>query len=269
MTVPLVTTTTTTNGHHSPVDPSVAPVQGKLAGKTALITGGCLGFGAAMVQRFKFEGANVVVLDLDTSRGKEEGVVYVQGDVSKEESWVKALQVSKDKFGAVQVLVNNAGISRNAKAHELPESQYDLLISIHLKALYHSVKIIFPHFLENGDGRVINIGSTGATRPRPGFTWYNMTKGAILTATKSLAIEYAPTIRVNGIIPAIGNTNMLLESFGGKKPEASQMGWVMDMIPMKRITEPSDIANAALFLVSDEASFVTGTLMDVDGGRGI
>ncbi|KAI5474712.1 hypothetical protein MNV49_002557 [Pseudohyphozyma bogoriensis] len=247
----------------------------RLAGKVALVSGGGLGFGEAMTKRFVSEGARVVIIDMNPVEGarvEKEGagaVAFVQGDVTKEESWVLALATAKEKFGGLHILVNNAGITRNAAAHELDESQFDLMVAIHLKALYHSVKIIFPHFLETGDGRVINIASTGATRPRPGFTWYNMTKGAIMTASKSLAVEYAPKIRVNSITPAIGNTNMLLTSFGGRKPEPSEMGWVMDMIPMKRITEPSDIANAALYLVSDEAAFVTGTNLDVDGGRGI
>ncbi|GAA5852714.1 hypothetical protein JCM8547_002599 [Rhodosporidiobolus lusitaniae] len=246
-----------------------------LAGKTALISGAALGFGQAMTRAFVAAGANVCVIDLNREAGvalaKELGkqVVFLEGNVVVEETWTKALALCIERFGSLQILVNNAGISRKSDAHELPESDYDLLFDIHLKANYFATKVIFPHFLEHGDGRVLNIASTGATRPRPGFAWYNATKGALVTLTKSLAVEYAPKIRVNAVVPAIGNTSMLTASFNGRQPTEEELNWVYSWIPMKRLCEPTDIAQAALFLCSNRASFVTGTCLDVDGGRGI
>ncbi|GAA6027972.1 hypothetical protein JCM8097_001808 [Rhodosporidiobolus ruineniae] len=247
----------------------------RLSGKTALISGGALGFGAAMAREFVREGANVVIIDLNREAGlslvKEVGdsLVFVEGNVVQESTWEKALAEGIERFGAVHILVNNAGISRNSPAHELPEDQFDLLMGINLKAQFFSTKVVFPHFLKHGDGRVLNIASTGATRPRPGFSWYNTSKSAIVGLTKSLAVEYAPKIRVNAVVPAIGNTSMLTASFNGRLPDEKELEWIHSWIPMKRICEPSDVASAAVFLCSDAASYVTGTCLDVDGGRGI
>ncbi|GAA6008600.1 hypothetical protein JCM10207_007173 [Rhodosporidiobolus poonsookiae] len=254
-----------------------APLQGspRLDGKVALISGGALGFGAAMARRFIAEGARCTIIDMNREAGmamsKElgESLHFVEGNVTVQATWETALEETLRTFGGLHILVNNAGISRSAPAHELSESDFDALLGVNLKSNFFATKVVFPHFLQTGDGRVLNISSTGATRPRPTFAWYNMTKAAIYNLTKTLAVEYAPKIRVNAIVPAIGNTSMLKASFAGRDPTEEELAWIHSWIPMKRICEPEDVAEAATFLVSDSASFITGTCLDVDGGRGI
>lgn len=125
--------------------------------------------------------------------------------------------------------------------------------------------------LSQGHGNFVNIASTGFTRPRAGFAIYNASKAAVAIATKTMAMEYAPTIRFNGIAPAVGNTGMLQASLAGadEAEKAAKLQKVTASLPMQRLCEPEDVANAAWFLASDESSFMTGTIMDVDGGRGV
>ncbi|KIX04598.1 uncharacterized protein Z518_05468 [Rhinocladiella mackenziei CBS 650.93] len=237
--------------------------------------GGADGFGAAIVDRFSKEGCRVIFIDLNKDKGdlkaKADGNLhFLYGDVTRRETWEEALSCGKDMFERVDVVVNNAGITYDpSPVHMKPMEQYERIFHVNVTPIFLSVQVICPYMLEQGSGVFINITSTGCTRPRPGFAFYNASKAAVHIATKTMALEYAPTIRFNCICPAVGNTSMLQASIGNGAEAKEKMRKLEDMLPMGRVTEPVDIANAAWFLGSDQSSFVTGTTIEVDGGRGV
>ncbi|KAL2430663.1 4-formylbenzenesulfonate dehydrogenase TsaC1/TsaC2 [Exophiala dermatitidis] len=250
--------------------------QGRLDGKVALVTGGSLGFGAAIIKKFQTEGARVVAVDISptltqsVSESYPDGsVVAVIGDVSRVETWTTALDTALKRFGKLDIVVNNAGvIYDNTPSHEVEEAEFDRLMRINVKSLFWSCKIIVPYLQARGEGgNFINLSSTGASRPRPGVTWYSASKGAVSIMTKSLGVEYAPNkIRFNALLPALGETGMLPKVLG-KADTAENRAPILASIPLGRFTQGTDVANAACFLASDEACFITGVCMEVDGGR--
>ncbi|KAJ5699104.1 hypothetical protein N7462_001109 [Penicillium macrosclerotiorum] len=153
--------------------------------------------------------------------------------------------------------------------HTKSISEYEKTFDVNVKPIFLSAKIFAPYMMAQGHGAFINITSTGCTRPRPGFAIYNASKAAVTGFTKTMALEYAPTIRFNCIAPAVGNTSMLRSSIGIGEGAKEKLHEVEASLPMKRVTQPKDIANAAWYLGSDESSFVTGTTLEVDGGRGV
>ncbi|CEJ53811.1 hypothetical protein PMG11_00152 [Penicillium brasilianum] len=235
--------------------------------RTAIVTGGADGFGAAIVDKFSQEGWKVVIIDLNRSGGEakargDPNLQFVFGDVSKQETWETPLHTkSMEEFDRTFNVNVKVTIS---------------ILHIKTKYLLDGTQPIFlsasnfaPFMLEQGHGVFINITSTGFTRPRPGFAIYNASKAAVTGFTKTLALEYAPVIRFNCIAPAIGNTSMLRKSIGTGAGSDQKLHTVMESIPMKRVTEPQDVANAAWYLGSDQSTFVTGTTLEVDGGRGV
>ena len=168
----------------------------------------------------------------------------------------------------MDILVNNAGWShKNKPLMEVTEEEYDRCYAINCKAIFLAMQQAVPVFKKQGAGVVINTTSTAGSRPRPGLTWYNSTKGAANLMTKSLAVELAPlNVRVNGIAPVIGETG-LLETFMGMPDTPENRKKFLATIPLGRFSKPRDIANAALYLASDEAEFITGVILEVDGGR--
>jgi 3-oxoacyl-[acyl-carrier protein] reductase len=246
----------------------------RLNGKTALVTGAASGYGAEIARRFVREGAKVVLLDLNADGAKKvaseagEGAVAVAGDVTRRSDLDAAVKVATDKFGRLDIVVNNAGWTyRNKPLLELTEQEFDKVFNINVKSIYHMMNAVVPLMRRQGGGCVINIGSTGGIRPRPGLTWYNATKGAVNLVSKSLAVELAPDkIRVNCIAPVMGETG-LLEAFLGKEDTPENREKFVATVPLGRLSKPSDIATACVYLADDESAFLTGVVLPIDGGR--
>ncbi len=246
----------------------------RLKDKAALITGGASGFGAEIARRYAREGARVVILDLNgdgaakvaTEAGN--GALALAGDVTRKADIEAAVKRAVDAFGRLDIVVNNAGWTfRNKPMLEVTEDEFDRVFAINVKSIYLMTNAVVPVMRRQGGGRIINIGSTAGVRPRPGLTWYNATKGAVNLVSKSMAVELAPDgIRVNCIAPVIGAT-ALLESFMGMPDTPENRAKFLATIPLGRMSEPADIANACVFLGSDEAEFLTGVILPVDGGR--
>ena len=248
----------------------------RLKDKICLITGAASGFGEGMAHKFTSEGATVAVVDMNgDGAGKVaadvgKGAIAVTCDVSKGDQVEAAVARVTEEFGRIDVVVNNAGWSnRNAPLMETDEATMRKLYDVNVMSIFHMTKSIVPRWREGAGGVMINVGSTAGIRPRPGLTWYNSSKGAANLMTKSLGVELAPDrIRVCGIAPVIGVT-ALLENFMGMPDTPENREKFLATIPLGRMSEPRDVANAAAFLASDEADFLTGVVLEVDGGRTI
>ncbi|PCJ93472.1 MAG: 3-oxoacyl-ACP reductase [Hyphomicrobiales bacterium] len=244
----------------------------RLEGKSAIVTGAGSGFGEGIARRFIEEGAKVLLVDLNGETAQRaadeigEGAFAFEADVSKGAQVQAFVDEAVAKFGKLDILVNNAGYThRNNWLCDVSEDDFDLMIAVNAKALYLAAKAAVPVMQENG-GSIITTASTAGLRPRPGLTWYNATKGFAITATKSMAVELAPhNIRVNCLCPVAGETGMLDRFMGEDTPE--KRAQFKASIPLGRLSTPRDIANAALWLASDDAEFITGVALEVDGGR--
>ncbi len=245
----------------------------RLQGKVAVVTGGGFGFGEGIVERFIAEGAKVVVADMNEANGARvadahEGAVFQRADVSVSADVAAMVARAEDEFGGLDILVNNAGIAqRNRPMLEVDEAEFERLYDVNVKSIYLGAVHGVPALKRRGGGVIINTASTAAVRPRPGLTWYNGTKGAVVTLTRSMAVELAPdAIRVNAINPVVGETGLTVEFMGGvDTPEIREK--FVSVIPMGRMSTAQDIASAVLFLASDDAEFITGVCLEVDGGR--
>lgn len=249
----------------------------RLQAKVAVITGGGSGFGEGIARLFAGQGATVVVADINSEGAKrvvaeieaEGGQAYPASvDVSQNDSMAALVQAVLERSGQLDIFVNNAGVShKNSPMTEVDEATFDRVYAVNVKSIYLSALHVVPVFRRQGGGVFLNIASTAGIRPRPGLTWYNGTKGAVITITKSMAVELAPDkIRVNGINPVAGDTPLLAQFLPGEDtPETRQK--FINTIPLGRLSRPDDIARAALFLVSGEAEFITGVCLEVDGGR--
>jgi len=249
----------------------------RLAGKVAIVTGAGSGFGEGIARRFAEEGATVVVNDIAEAGAKrvaadiqEAGgtASVVIADVSRDADVKRLVDSALQNHGRLDIIVNNAGTThRNRPMLEVGEEEFDRIYAVNVKSLFLTAKHAVPHFRRAGGGCFITIASTAGVRPRPGLTWYNGSKGAAITTSRSMAAELGPDkIRVNVINPVIGETG-LLEMFMGVPDTPENRRKFVATIPMGRMSKPLDIANAALFLASDEAAFITGTCVEVDGGR--
>lgn len=245
----------------------------RLANKTALITGAAQGFGRGIAERFAREGAKIAILDLNgdaaetTAREIGGDAISLACDVSDGNAVDKAVARTIGAFGKIDIVVNNAGTThRNKPILTVTEEEFDRVFAVNVKSIFHMTNSIVPHFRDNGGGNILNIGSTAGLRPRPGLTWYNASKGAVNLVTKSMAVELAPdAIRVNAIAPVAGETPLLASFMGEDTPE--KRAAFRATVPLGRLSTPADIANAALYLCSDEADMVTGVVLEVDGGR--
>ncbi len=249
----------------------------RLTGKTAIVTGGGSGFGEGIAKTYAREGANVVVNDLNGAAAERVAseialaggkAIAVAGDVTQREDWQTLREAALEDFGSVQVVVNNAGTThRNKPVLEVTEAEFDRVYAVNVKSIYWSVEQFVPYFRERGGGSFINIASTAGVRPRPGLVWYNGSKGAVIIASKALAAELGPDrIRVNCVNPVMGETGLLSEFMGVEDTPENRKRFLAG-IPLGRFSTPQDIANAALYLASDEAEFITGVCLEVDGGR--
>ena len=246
----------------------------RLSGKTAIITGAASGFGAEIARLYASEGAKVVIADINEAGAREgAGAIgdqarAVRCDVTCRADIDAAVALTLSAFGRLDIVVNNAGWThRNKPLLEVTEDEFDRVYDINVKSIFHMTQAVVPRMRQDGGGVILNIGSTAGIRPRPGLTWYNGSKGAVNLLSKSMAVELAPMkIRVNCIAPVIGNT-ALLESFMGVPDTPENRAKFIATTPLRRMSEPGDVARAALFLASDEAAFITGVEFPVDGGR--
>lgn len=245
----------------------------RLKNKTALVTGAAQGFGLGIAETFAREGAKVALLDLKAEAAAAaaqqvgRGAFALACDVSKGAEVERAVKEAIARLGHLDIVVNNAGIShRNQPMLDVSEAEFDKVFAVNVKSIYLMAKATIPHFRARGGGVVLNIGSTAGIRPRPGLAWYNASKGAVNLLSKAMAVELAPDrIRVNCIAPVAGETPLLATFMGEDTPE--KRAAFKATIPWGRLSTPKDIADAALFLCSDEAEMVTGTVLAVDGGR--
>ena len=245
----------------------------RLKDKTAIVTGAGSGFGKGIAMRFAKEGARVGVVDINAEAAREvasqigDSAFAMEADVSIDRDVSRMVQEALDRWGQLDILVNNAGTThRNQPMTEVTEEEYERIFAVNVKSVYLSAKHIVPVMKKQGFGVILNVASTAGVRPRPGLVWYNTSKGAMMTATKAMAIELAgEKIRVNAINPVAGETGMLHLFMGEDTPE--KRAKFISSIPLGRLSLPEDMANAALFLCSDEAEMITGLCMEVDGGR--
>lgn len=248
----------------------------RLSGKSALVTGAASGFGAEIARVFAREGARVTIVDLNLDGARKvaaeigPAALAVRGDVTSRADVEASVAAAIAHGGKLDIVINNAGWThRNKPLLEVTEEEFDKAYAINVKSIYHMIHTVVPVMTGQGGGVVVNVGSTAGIRPRPGLTWYNATKGAVNLATRSLAVELAPQkIRVNGVAPVMGATG-LLESFMGVPDTPENRARFIATIPLGRLSEPKDVANACLYLSSDEAEFITGVILEVDGGRTI
>jgi 3-oxoacyl-[acyl-carrier protein] reductase len=238
----------------------------RLQGLSAIVTGGASGFGAEIARAYVREGARVIILDLNADGAKKvadgigAGAIALGGDVTSKADVDAAVKLAVDSFGKLDVVVNNAGWTyRNKPLLEVTEAEFDKTFAINVKSIFLMTNACVPVMRQQKSGRIINIGSTAGLRPRPGLTWYNATKGAVNLMSKSMAVELAPDkIRVNCIAPVIGVPDT---------PE--NRAKFIATIPLGRMSRPSDIANACVYLAGEGSEFLTGVILPVDGGRTI
>lgn len=246
----------------------------RLAGKVAIVTGGASGFGRGIAEAYGREGAKVVVADIDGDAALKAvreiggGAVAVKADVTRREDVDAMVGIALDVQGGLDILVNNAGWThKNQSLMTVTEDEFDRIYAVNVKSIYLTTLAAVPVMETRGGGVIINTASTAGVRPRPGLTWYNGSKGAVITLTKSMAAELAPRrIRVNAINPVIGETGML-EQFMGVADTPENRARFVATIPLGRMSRPSDIANAAVFLAEPASEFITGVAIEVDGGR--
>jgi 3-oxoacyl-[acyl-carrier protein] reductase len=252
---------------------SAVETRGRLAGKVAIVTGAASGFGAGIATQFVAEGARVVIADLNGEGAQGlasqlgPAAQAVRTDVSVDAD-VAALAGAAMAFGErVDILVNNAGVGQGPQPLEtVSEAEFDRLFAVNAKSVYLTARHVVPAMKAAKAGAILNIASTGGVSPRPNLAWYNASKGWMIAATRAMAIELARySVRVNAINPVAGDTPLLATFMGEDTPEARAR--ILTTIPLRRLTTPADIAAAAVFLCSDEASMITGVALEVDGGR--
>ncbi|EEE38661.1 3-oxoacyl-(acyl-carrier protein) reductase [Rhodobacteraceae bacterium KLH11] len=245
----------------------------RLEGKTAIVTGGASGFGAGIVRKFLSEGARVMIADINGDAAQETAATLgpralpQQVDVSDAISVQAMANAMTEAFGQLDILVNNAGVTHlPTPLEDVTEDDFDRVCNVNMKSVYLTARAFVPAMKARGAGAILNVASTAGLSPRPDLNWYNASKGWMITATKTMAVELAPSgVRVNAICPVAGETPLLKSFMGEDTPEMRAK--FLSTIPLGRFSTPEDMANAACFLCSDEASMITGTALEVDGGR--
>lgn len=241
--------------------------------KRVIVTGAAAGFGAAIARGFASRGARVLVSDIDFNGAKAvadefETAIPFELDVTNEEQTKEMVATVVNEWGGIDVVCPNAGLPhRGGYLVDLTTEQFDFMWTINVRSVFFAAKYCVPHMSEGG--AIVSTASIGGRRPRKGLTPYNASKGAVITLTKGLATELAPRIRVNCVAPVSAATGFDMSAMGiAELPEKVEKR-VLDTIPMGRRAIPEDVANAVMFLASDESEFLTGVCLDVDGGRSI
>lgn len=245
----------------------------RLEGKRAIVTGGASGFGAGIARRFAEEGARVIVADLNLEASRAlaaelgDADLGVKVDVSSAADVAALVESANRLLGGVDIVVNNAGVGHTPQPlDELSDDAFDRIAAVNMRAIYLMSKAFVPSMKAQGSGAILNIASTGGVSPRPNLTWYNASKGWVITATRAMAVELAPfQIRVNALNPVAGDTPLLKTFMGEDTPEMRAK--FLASIPLGRFSTPEDMGAAAAFLCSDDASMITGVALEVDGGR--
>lgn len=245
----------------------------RLEGKSAIVTGGASGFGAGIVRKFVAEGARVVIADIngeaaaDLAQEIGSDACAQTTDVSNGSDIKLLTGMTLDTFGTIDIVVNNAGVTHlPMPMDEVSEADFDRVIAVNAKSVFLMAKYTVPVMRAQGSGCVLNVASTGGVSPRPNLSWYNASKGWMITATRSMAVELAAQgIRVNALNPVAGETPLLKSFMGEDTPETRAR--FLSTIPIGRFSTPEDMGNAACYLCSDEASMITGVCLEVDGGR--
>ena len=245
----------------------------RLANERAIVTGGASGFGEGIVRRFVAEGARVAIADLDEAKARAladelgPACIAVRTDVADGASVEALFGAVNAAFGGVDIIVNNAGMGTTpAPLETMDEARFERLMGVNTRSVFHTARFGVPAMKAARHGVILNIASTGGVSPRPNLAWYNASKGWMIAATRAMAVELAPFgVRVNAINPVAGETPMLATFMGEDTPEVRAR--FLASIPIGRFSTPADIAAAAVYLCSQEASMVTGVAMEVDGGR--
>jgi 3-oxoacyl-[acyl-carrier protein] reductase len=244
----------------------------RLKGKTAIVTGGASGFGAGIVRKFVAEGARVMIADINGEAAERmaadtDNTLAQAVDVGDGASVQAMAEAALAAFGRLDILVNNAGVTHlPTPMEDVSEEDFDRVVRVNMKSVYLTARALVPHMKQQGAGAILNIASTAGVSPRPKLNWYNASKGWMITATRTMAVELAPDgVRVNALNPVAGETPLLKSFMGEDTPEMRAK--FLATIPLGRFSQPEDLGNAACFLCSDEASMITGVAMEVDGGR--
>jgi len=250
----------------------------RLKDKVVIVTGAGSGFGAGIAKRFAEEGAKVVVNDINAQGGERvtgeisaagRRALFVKADVTRSQDWASLIGATLAAFGRLDAVVNNAGWTHRNKPYlEVTEAEFDKVYAINVKSVYLSALHAVPVFRKQGGGCFVNIASTAGLRPRPGLTVYNSSKGAVILMSKSMAAEFGPDkIRVNCVNPVFSPETALSADFAGGAVTEEAKKRFLATIPLGRFSTPLDVANACLYLASDDAAFISGVCIEVDGAR--
>tara|TARA_B100002051_G_scaffold93695_1_gene89507 strand:- start:120 stop:860 length:741 start_codon:yes stop_codon:yes gene_type:complete len=243
----------------------------RLKEKISIITGAASGFGKGIAKKFSEEGAKIILADINKDLlekvSEELDQDFFHTDVSSSSSMQKLADYVLKKYGTIDVMVNNAGTTHLPKPlEEVSEEEFDKVFEVNSKSVFLCGKFFIPHMKKQKKGSILNISSTAGISPRSNLNWYNASKGWMITATKTMAVELAPfKVRVNSLAPVAGETPLLKSFLGEDTPERRSA--FLSTIPLGRFSTPKDLGNAACYLCSDEASMITGAILEVDGGR--
>jgi len=254
--------------------PLMKPGLGRLAGKVAIVTGADSGMGRATARLFAREGAQVVCVDIlesgtpriDKLIDHEGGqAAFVKGDVTKKADWQRAVDTAVNEFGGLHILHSHVGGSAVGKLHEISDSDWDRVIGLNLNGIRYGTQVVIPHFLDQGYGNIVMTASTHGIRGYPGNAAYCATKAGLVNLTRVMALDYGPAVRVNCVCP--GPIDTPYRRRGPRQPGESQIDNRAQAL--RRIGRPEEVAYAALFLASDESSFISGHALVIDGGQTI